>query len=129
MRLDRGVMLSLFALGWALSAVACGNGQPRFAICASNLGEAVLGYIENSERPYLVNVLFTVEGVGQLENFTAAHLGNTAEVVVGNTFLSSVPIQVVIDSGHMLLNFETASEARSVLSMIKAAPKEPCGAQ
>ena len=103
--------------------------QPRFRICASNLSDAVPGYAEGLSRPHLVNILLNDSGAEQLKRFTAGHIGLTAEVSVGDTVLSIVPVHVVVDSGRMQLSYEAESEAKAVLAKVKAAPASPCGAQ
>ncbi len=128
MSLHRISLVLVCALVAGAAGVADADDAPRFAICSANLSDTALGHAEGMARPYLVNVLLNDDGKQQLESFTAAHLGSTAQVVVGSTVLESVPVQVVVDSGRMQFGFQTRSEAEAALTRITAAPREPCGA-
>jgi hypothetical protein len=100
---------------------------PRFAICSSNVSDAATGHAEGMARPYLVHVLLNDDGRKQLENFTAAHLGGTVEVIVGSTVLESVRVQTVVDSGRMQFGFQAHAEAEDALALVSNAPVKPCG--
>ena len=128
MSLYRALLTVACAVVAGTAGVADANDAPRFAICSANLGDTALDHAEGMSRPYLVNVLLNDDGKQQLEEFTEAHLGSTAQVVVDSTVLSSVPVQIVVDSGRMQFGFQTKPEAEEALTRIATAPREPCGA-
>jgi hypothetical protein len=128
MGLHRASLTLLCALVAGAASVADADDAPRFAICSAILGDTAPGHAEGMARPHLVNVLLNDDGTKQLKAFTAAHLGSTVQVVVDSTVLSSVPVQVVVDSGRMQFGFQTQSEAEAALTRITTAPREPCGA-
>ena len=126
------VALGLFAItAWPASvrSESIGSETPRFYLCESFVAEAVLGHSEREPEDWFVHVKLTPPGTSALAEFTRAHLGEVAQVLVGSSVVVEARIQTIVDSGRIQSSAQTRSLAEALSDLLSSPPSAPCGAQ
>ncbi len=78
---------------------------------------------------WFVHVDLTPAGTSALAEFTRAHLGEVAQVLVASSVVVEAQVQTIVDSGRIQSAPQTKPSAEALAGLLATPPSAPCGAQ
>ena len=99
----------------------------RFHLCERFVEAAALGQSTRVPEEWSVHVKLTQAGTAALAEFTRAHLGEVARVLVASSLVVEAEIQTIVDSGRIQSSTRSKPSAEALAELLASPPSTPCG--
>jgi preprotein translocase subunit SecD len=133
MRALTGALLLALIAHAASSRAAPSDERPRFYLCRGFVEDIAVSQQFKVSIPQVVvvewvaSIKLTPVGTSALAEFTRAHLGKVARVLVGSSLVSEGYIVHVLDSGGLLSAPHEKPTAEALATLLRSPPAAPCG--